>query len=44
LSRQANLDAGVQLVRQQFGSIGVLSFRPFSTYTAKIGISLGYPR
>lgn len=44
LSRQANLDAGVQLVRQQFGSIGVLAFRPFSTYTAKVGISLGYPR
>lgn len=44
LSRQANLDAGAQLVRQQFGSIGVLSFRPFSTYTAKVGISLGYPR
>ncbi len=44
LSRQVNLDAGAQLVRQQFGSIGALSFRPFSTYTAKVGISLGYPR
>jgi hypothetical protein len=44
LTRQANLDAGVQLVRQQFGSIGVLTFRPFTTYTAKVGISLGYPR
>jgi hypothetical protein len=44
LTRQANLDAGVQLVRQQFGSIGALTFRPFSTYTAKVGISLGYPR
>ena len=43
LSRAANLDAGVQLVRQQFGTIGVLTFRPFTTYTAKIGVSLGYP-
>lgn len=44
LTRQINLDAGVQLVRQQFGNIGVLTFRPFTTYTAKIGVSLGYPR
>lgn len=44
LTRQVNLDAGVQLVRQQFGNIGVLTFRPFTTYTAKIGVSLGYPR
>ena len=44
LSRTANLDAGVQLVRQNFGTIGVLTFKPFTTYTAKIGVSLGYPR
>ncbi len=44
LARQINLDAGAQLVRQQFGTIGVLTFRPFTTYTAKVGISLGYPR
>jgi hypothetical protein len=44
VTRMINLDAGVQLVRQQFGSIGVLSFRPFTTYNAKIGASFGYPR
>ena len=44
LTRTANLDAGVQLVRQQFGDIGSLSFKPFTTYAAKIGISLGFPR
>ena len=44
LSRTMNLDAGAQLVRQQFGDIGVLSFKPFTTYTAKVGLSIGYPR
>lgn len=44
LTRRTNLDAGVQLVRQQFGTIGVLTFKPFTTYTAKIGISMGLTR
>jgi hypothetical protein len=44
LSRIVNLDAGLQLVRQQFGSLGVLDFTPYLTYAAKAGISLGYPR
>ncbi len=44
LTRRTNLDAGVQLVRQHFGTIGVLTFRPFTTYTAKIGISMGFTR
>ncbi|MES3033499.1 MAG: hypothetical protein V4813_05830 [Gemmatimonadota bacterium] len=44
LSRSVNIDAGAQLVRQQFGAIGDVEFRPFTTYTAKVGISLGYPR
>ena len=44
LSRIANLDAGVQLVRQSFGSLGVLDFTPYFTYAAKVGISVGYPR
>ena len=44
LTRTANLDAGVQLVRQQFGDIGSVSFKPFSTSAAKIGITLGFPR
>lgn len=44
LTTTTNLDAGVQLVRQQFGSIGAVKFNPFTTYTAKIGISLGFPR
>ncbi len=44
LTRRTNLDAGVQLVRQQFGTIRELTFRPFTTYTAKIGISMGFTR
>jgi hypothetical protein len=44
LSRTTNLDAGVQLVRQQFGDIGTLRFRPFTTYAAKIGVSVGITR
>lgn len=43
-TRALNLDVGVQIIRQQFGSIGALTFRPFTTYAAKIGVSLGYPR
>ena len=44
VSRQINIDAGAQLIRQQFGNIGVQPFDPFTTYTAKIGVSVGYPR
>jgi hypothetical protein len=44
LSQTVNLDAGAQLVRQQFGTISVLTFKPFTTYTAKIGVTIGYPR
>lgn len=42
LTRSINIDAGAQLVRQRFGTIGVLDFRPFTTYAAKIGVSVGY--
>ncbi len=44
LTRTTNLDAGVQLVRQQFGKIGSVTFLPFSTYTAKIGLTVGFPQ
>jgi hypothetical protein len=44
MSRTTNHDAGVQLVRQQFGEIGSVTFRPFTTYTAKVGFSLGLPK
>lgn len=44
ITRSINVDAGAQLIRQQFGTIGDLEFRPLTTYTAKVGISLGYPR
>ena len=44
LTRAANLDAGVQLVQQRFGKIGAVTFRPFATYTAKIGVTLGFPQ
>jgi hypothetical protein len=44
LTRIANLDAGVQLVQQTFGKIGTVTFRPFATYTAKIGVTVGFPQ
>ena len=44
VSRRINIDAGAQLIRQRFGNIGVQAFDPFTTYTAKIGVSVGYPR
>ncbi len=44
ITRRINIDAGAQLVRQQFGDIGVLQFAALTTYTAKIGVSVGYPR
>ncbi len=44
-----NLDAGLALVRQQFGEFQftdntVGEFNPFTTYAAKIGITVGFPR
>jgi len=44
LSRTANFDAGAQLVRQEFGTIGTVTFLPFTSYAAKAGISLGFPK
>lgn len=44
LTRRINLDAGAQLIRQQFGNVGALPLGSRSTYTAKIGVSVGYPR
>lgn len=41
LSRTVNLDAGAQLLRQRFGNVGVVEFRPFTTYAAKAGVSIG---
>ncbi len=43
LTRRINLDAGAQLVRQQFGDIGALPAVARTTYTAKVGVSIGYP-
>ena len=51
LTKTINLDAGVQIVRQTFGEFtfnsggGALvgEFEPFTTYAAKIGLSLGFP-
>lgn len=49
LTPTMNLDAGVALVRQQFGEF-VFSdntpgeFNPFTTYAAKIGVTVGFPR
>lgn len=47
-----NIDAGVALVRQSFGDFtytrtglsGSGTFDPFTTYAAKIGFSLGFPK
>lgn len=47
-----NIDAGVALVRQSFsdfeftrsGLSGTGTFDPFTTYAAKIGFSLGFPK
>lgn len=39
LTKTVNLDAGVQLVRQKLGD-----FEGFTTYTAKAGFSVGFPR
>jgi opacity protein-like surface antigen len=51
LTKRLNLDAGVALVRQGFGDFRyndiangtVGSFKPFTTYAAKIGVSWGFP-
>lgn len=44
LSRTVNLDAGIQLVRQDYGDIGARTIEPVTTYIAKVGVSVGYPR
>lgn len=49
LTKTTNLDGGIQLVRQTFGDIkltggATTTFVPFTTYAAKVGISLGFPR
>jgi hypothetical protein len=44
VTRRINIDAGAQLIRQQFGDIGMLPFDPSTTYAARIGVSVGYPR
>ena len=49
LSQRINLDAGVALLSQQFGTFvlndgGSASFSPFTTYAAKIGLSWGFPK
>ena len=52
LTKTLNLDAGVALVRQQFGDFqfdtpglkgSTGTFTPFNTYAAKIGLSWGFP-
>ena len=44
LTPTANLDAGVQLSHQQFGSIGAVRFGGSTTYAAKVGVTIGLPR
>lgn len=54
VTSRLNIDAGVQIVRQQFGDITrtgvgagagqVLVFPTVTTYAAKIGFSLGFPQ
>ena len=52
LNPHINIDAGVALVRQSFGDFtftrsgltGTGTFDPFTTYAAKIGLSVGFPK
>lgn len=52
VNSRLNIDAGVALVRQQFGDItftraglsGTAEFPTVTTYAAKIGFSLGFPK
>jgi len=44
LTRTTNLDAGAQLLRQQFGTLGPVTFGAATTYAAKVGMTLGFPR
>ncbi len=52
VNSRLNIDAGVALVRQQFGDItitragytGPVEFPAVTTYAAKIGFSLGFPK
>lgn len=52
LNANINIDAGVTIIRQSFGDFtftrtgltGEGSFDPFTTYAAKIGISVGFPQ
>jgi len=50
LSSRVNLDGGAQLLRQQFGDFtfrddgSVGGFNPFTSYAAKVGLNVGFPR
>jgi len=49
LTPTVNLDAGLALVRQRFGAFvfsdnSTGEFNPFTTYAAKIGFTVGFPR
>ena len=52
VNSRINVDAGVAIVRQSFGDFeftrtgtsGMGSFDPFTTYAAKIGLSVGFPK
>lgn len=52
VTSRLNIDAGVAIVRQSFGDFeftrqglsGTGEFKPFTTYAAKLGFSLGFPQ
>ncbi len=52
VNRRVNIDAGVAIIRQSFGDFtftrdglsGAGGFDPFTTYAAKLGVSVGFPR
>lgn len=52
VTSRVNVDAGVAIVRQSFGDFeftrqglsGTGQFRDFTTYAAKLGVSLGFPQ
>ena len=44
LTSTTNLDAGLHLAHQRFGSIGTVPFGGSTTYAAKVGVTIGLPR
>ncbi len=44
MTPSANLDVGVQYLRQELGAIRTVPFSPTSSFAARVGVTLGLPR